>query len=397
MERREARLDESERARATLPLGVLAFRWAALAWMGALAATSSDFRRPALAWLAFGAAVAWTAIVSTRVLREPDRATLAFDLGLSLALIVISGLVVPEGGVVQGRPFFATAYPAAAVLSWAVARGLVAGLAAGAAAGAALILSRPANGVPLGDLTTAQWQTLANGIVTYALAGGAVGLVSRLIDRARTDLQVALAERMRETQRAARLAERDALGRQIHDSVLQSLAMVHKKGKELAQHGPVDANEVARLADLAGAQEQALRSLIVRADVEPPQGTASLRDHLEALGLSFAGTIPVTVSSAGAAYLPRHTVDEIVAAAKQAVDNAVEHAGPAARVTVFVDDRDGATEVTVRDDGAGFDIAHAGGYGLRSMRGRIEDIGGTFTITSAPGRGTEIEMKVPKR
>jgi len=396
VERSEARIDEAERARATLPLGVLAFRWAALAWMGTLAATANEFRRPALAWLAFGAAVAWTAIVSARVLREPDRATMWFDLGLSLALIVLSGAVVPVGAVVEGRPFFATAYPAAAVLSWAVAHGLGAGLTAGAAAGLALIASRPANGIALSGLTTAQWQTLANGIVTYVLAGGAVGLVSRLIDRARSELKVALEERMREAQRAARLAEREALGRQIHDSVLQSLAMVHKRGKELAQSGPVEATEVARLADLAGAQEQALRSLIVRADVEPPHGTASLRDHLEALGLSYAGTIAVNVSSAGAAYLPRVTVDEIVAAAKQAVDNAVEHAGPAARVTVFVDERTDATEITVRDDGAGFDIAAASGYGLRSMRGRIEDLGGRFTITTAPGRGTEIEMSVPR-
>ncbi|HVL90074.1 MAG TPA: ATP-binding protein [Actinomycetota bacterium] len=396
MERSEARLNEADRARATLPLGVLAFRWASLAWMGALAATSSDFRRPGLAWLAFGAAVAWTAIVSARVLREPDPAALWFDLGLACTLIVLSGFVVPQGAVVEGRPFFATAYPAAAVLAWAVAKGLGGGLAAGAAAGLALILSRPANGIALGELTTAQWQTLANGIVTYALAGGAVGLVSRLIDRARTELKAALAERMREAQRAARLAEREALGRQIHDSVLQSLALVHKKGKELAREGPVDAGEVRSLAELAGAQERALRSLIVRADVEPPQGTASLRDHLEALGLSYAGTIAVTVSSAGAAYLPRAHVDEIVAAAKQAIDNAVEHAGPKAKVTVFVDERDDATEVTVRDDGRGFDIAAANGYGLRSMRGRIQDIGGRFAISSEPGGGTEIEMTVPK-
>lgn len=398
MERSEARINEAERARATLPLGVLAFRWAALAWMGALAATSQDFRRPGLAWAAFGAAAAWTAIASARVLRDPDPPTLGFDLGLACALVVISGLVEPQRAVVSGRPFFATAYPAAAVLAWAVARGLGAGLLAGAAVGIALILSRPVNGVALADLTTAQWQTLLNGIVTFVLAGGAVGLVSRLLDRSRAELRIALQERMREEQRAARLAEREALGRQIHDSVLQSLALVHKRGKELAAAGPVDPAEVARLADLAGAQEQALRSLIVRADVEPPQGTASLRDHLEAIAIAFAGTIPVTVSSAGAAYLPRASIDEIAAAVKQAIDNAVEHAGPGARVTVFVDDTADATRISVRDTGAGFDpAAGAGGYGMRSMRGRIEDLGGRFTITSSPGRGTEVEMSVPKR
>lgn len=390
------RSDEPARASATIRLGILAFRWAALAWMTVLAATSAGFRRPALAWAALAVAAAWTAASSLGARSAPGATRLAADLALACALVVVSGFVVADGAVLGRRPFFATAYPAAAVLAWAAARGLGAGVAAGLAVGLALVASRPANGVALGELSGAQVQSLVNAVVTFLFAGGAVGLVSRLLERSGAELRRALDERMRETQRAARLAEREALARQIHDSVLQALALVHKRGRELAAAGPADPAEIGRLAELAGAQEQALRALVLRTEVEPPAGAESLRDRLEGLARGYAGRIAVGVSAAGPAFCARHAADEIAAAVGQAIDNAVEHAG-AGRVTVFVDERDGDVAVSVRDDGAGFDVAAATGYGLRSMRGRIEDLGGRFTISSAAGRGTEVEMIVPAR
>jgi signal transduction histidine kinase len=51
----------------------------------------------------------------------------------------------------------------------------------------------------------------------------------------------------------ARLAERESLAWQIHDSVLQALALVHKRGRELAADGPVQADQVAGLAEMAAA------------------------------------------------------------------------------------------------------------------------------------------------
>ena len=80
------------------------------------------------------------------------------------------------------------------------------------------------------------------------------------------------------------------------------------------------------------------------------------------------------------------------------------HAGPGARAWVLVEDESDAVTVSVRDDGAGCtaqrldDAAAAGRLGIaQSIRGRIRDLGGTVTITSAPGQGTEVEIRVPAR
>jgi signal transduction histidine kinase len=386
---------EAERARSILAQGVGVFRWAALVWMAALAVTSGDFRRPELAWALIGAAAVWTAWVSVPR-RERGASELWFDLAVAVALVILSGVVVGDGDVVRGRPFFATAYPGAAVLSWAIRRGPGGGLLAAVAVGAGLVASRPVNGVPLDQLTATQLQALANGWITYLLAGGAVGFVARLLDRSAAQLRLVIEERVREGERAARLAERASLARQIHDSVLQALALVHKRGRELAAAGPAPPEEVRRLAATAGEQEEALRGLILRDADDAPTGTASLRDALETLARSYGSRLPVSVAAVGPVFLDARTVEEVDAAVRQALDNAVEHAN-ASKVGIFVDQVGGEALVSVRDDGVGFDPAGVDerSFGLRSMRGRIEDLGGRFTISSGADRGTEVEMRVP--
>src|SRR5437879_3738581 len=112
-----------ERSRRTLARGVLLFRWAALAWMTALAASqaSGDLRRAPLAWASIGAAGAWTAWLTVSG-RRWSRRVLGFDLVLCSWLVVASGLFVPHG-TIGTRAFFATAYPASAALLWGIAHG----------------------------------------------------------------------------------------------------------------------------------------------------------------------------------------------------------------------------------------------------------------------------------
>jgi signal transduction histidine kinase len=93
----------------------------------------------------------------------------------------------------------------------------------------------------------------------------------------------------------------------------------------------------------------------------------------------------------------------LVAAIRAALDNVQQHAGPAARAWVLVEDERDGVRVTVRDDGVGFapqrmdEAAEAGRLGIaQSMRGRISDLGGTTTIESRLGEGTEVEFWVPR-
>ena len=96
-----------------------------------------------------------------------------------------------------------------------------------------------------------------------------------------------------------------------------------------------------------------------------------------------------------------HNVDPAVRAA---LDNVERHAGPGASAWVLVEDEDDAVTVTVRDDGAGMPAGRLeaaereGRLGVAaSIRARVEDVGGTAVVVSAPGQGTEVELRVPRR
>jgi signal transduction histidine kinase len=403
----DAGRSEAERGRAILSLGILAFRWVSLAWMAVLALTAGPLRRPALAAAAVLLLAAWTAWLtlarpSYRLAERQPAPTwplLAADLALAAGLNVVAGLVMPERTVGE-RPFFAAGYPVAAAVSWGAAHGVRAGVVAGLALGASLAAGQLANGIDLAAEDAATLLALAGGTLNFVLAGGAVGLVARLLERSALQLRRATEETIRARERAARLAERESLARQIHDSVLQALALVHKRGRELAAGGPVPPGQVAGLAEMAAGQERALRALILREPDDGPTGAASLRAALEAVAGSGWGHLEVTAGATGPIWLPARHVEELTAAVRQALDNVVEHAG-ASRVALFAEEDGGTVAVTVRDDGGGFTydeaaFAAAGKIGLaKSIKGRVEQLGGRLRVSSRPGAGTEVELRVP--
>lgn len=258
--------------------------------------------------------------------------------------------------------------------------------------------ARPLNGVPVADLSATQAQQAAGTVVNYLVAGVAVGLVARLLDASAQAAETATGELLAERERTARLSERQSLARQIHDSALQVLALIHKRGRELAGEERVSGRQVAELADMAGRQEAELRALVLRPAERSPSGTASLREALERAARSIDG-VPVTVNAIGALILPAALVSEVAAAVGEALRNAAQHAG-AQRVVVFAEQADGHLAVSVRDDGRGFtydeaELAPQGKAGmLRSMKGRILDLGGTMDVETGPGRGTDVTFEI---
>ena len=153
------------------------------------------------------------------------------------------------------------------------------------------------------------------------------------------------------------------------------------------------------LAVLAGEQEVALRGLLAGAANTGGGAAEDLRGPLQALA-----TPSVEVATpAQAVELPSGTATEVAAAVRAALDNVRRHAGPDARAWILLEDEGDGVRVTVRDDGVGFppqrlaEAADAGRLGIaQSMRGRIADCGGTTTIDSRPGEGTEVEFWVPR-
>jgi signal transduction histidine kinase len=381
-------------------LGILAYRWASFAWMVIAAfGNRSHLRLPGLALGAVLVVLAWNVWFSLTAgwERELDRWV---DLALAFALLPLSGIVMEEGAIEGGKVlFFATSYPATAALTMGAGGGVALGLASGGILTVGLVLSRIANGAELdkGEVLG----DLVNGAFYFVAAGGAAGVVRRVLLRSAAERDRALEEAAKERERAARMAEREALGREIHDSVLQALALVGKRGKELAAQPSVPAADLRELVDLAGGQEQRLRALLSEPPVEPPPGTVALRTVLEAAAFGVRG-VPVTVTAVGPAWLPAHEMQAVAGAVRQALENVAEHAD-ATRAIVYAEALDDELVVSIRDDGVGFEfdeeaLARQGKLGmLKSMRGRIEDLGGTMRVHSAPGRGTEVEFRLSAR
>jgi len=225
--------------------------------------------------------------------------------------------------------------------------------------------------------------------VLLLLAGVAVGYVSTLADRAERAVQ-----RAAEIEAASR--ERDRLARGIHDSVLQVLALVQRRGAEVG-------GEAAEIGRLAGEQEAALRALIA-ADGDGG-GPALTRGNLDlrALLTQEASASVSMVTPAGPVLLPAHEAREVAAAVHAALDNVRRHCAGTARAWVLVDDEGEAVTVTIRDDGPGVPpgrlalAAADGRLGVsQAICGRMRDLGGSARVTSTPGTGTEVRLRLPR-
>ena len=366
--------------RAVAVYRVLALGYAAIV----IAMNSGGYARPAAGWAVLAVMAAWTAY-AVRAFGGPrrrGRALPAADLAVAAGCLLATAWVETPDNLAAGRPTLPVSWVAAAVLSWAVAGGRRLGVAAALVLAAANLAVHALAGTA-GGLGS----TTFNGIVLLFLAGLVVGHVVRLAREAEARLARAV-----ELESATR--ERERLARRIHDSVLQVLAMVQRRGGELG-------GEAAELGRLAGEQEAALRSLIGTAPAAPPRDAeagADLRPLLTALA-----SPSVTVSTpATEVRLPAGAAGEVEAAVAAALDNVRRHCGAGARAWVLVEDGPGAITVSVRDDGPGMpagrleQAAADGRLGVaQSIRGRVAELGGTVAITSAEGEGTEIEMTVP--
>jgi signal transduction histidine kinase len=120
------------------------------------------------------------------------------------------------------------------------------------------------------------------------------------------------------------------------------------------------------------------------------------------LQVMATGTVQVSVP-ATPVQLPEAAVTELTALVSEALLNVARHAGDGAHAWVLLEDLGDEVVISVRDDGSGIpsgrleQAVSAGRMGVaRSIRGRVTDLGGTITLDSAPGAGTEWEVRVPR-
>jgi signal transduction histidine kinase len=198
-----------------------------------------------------------------------------------------------------------------------------------------------------------------------------------------TPLWLRLARSLTE-ERAARIRsqERAELAAHLHDSVLQTLALVQRR-----------AGDPRAVAALARRQERELRSWLSGTDTldEAESLTAALRTVASEVEDAHGVTIEV-VAVGDASFDSR--AEAVVAAAREALVNAAKFAGEKP-IAVYAEADDQRIQVFVRDRGPGFDLATVAldRRGVRdSIVGRMERVGGRAVVSSSRGEGTEVEL-----
>lgn len=358
---------------------VAVLRVASLAYAGLLAALHrTHYAHPWWALAALLVMTAWTAVAVWAYASPGRRAwpLLGADLMLGCGAVLATLAVETPERIAAGVPTLPVSWAAVPVVAWAVWRGPWLGLAAAGCVAVADVAER-------GAMTERTFSS----IVLLLLAGAVIGQLVVLAREAEQRLARAVALE-------AATEERERLAREVHDGVLQVLALVARRGTSAG-------GEAEALGRLAGEQEVALRALISTAPVPvlAGSGEADLRGLLS----SYASPVVTVTGPAAPVLMPEHVAVELAAAVGAALDNVRRHAGPGARAWVLVEDLGAEVVVSVRDDGVGLppgrlEAAEAEGrLGVSaSIRGRLRAVGGDATITSTVGQGTEVELRGPR-
>ncbi|GAA1771039.1 DUF5931 domain-containing protein [Nocardioides hankookensis] len=336
---------------------------------------ADNFQRPVAGAACVVAMALWTgfAIWAYSDKRRRTFRLLAADLAIAVAMLLATPLVKGDGFNASLPGFWVMG----ALFAWAVHYRALGGLAAGTALAAADLSQRE-------EIRQSDY-----GNAFLLIVGGLiVGFMCDSLQQMATERDVAERE-------SAMAAERARLARVVHDGVLQVLALVQRRGRELG-------GEAAELGRLAGEQERVLRELIRAQEAVTTVhdgGTVDLASELAQLQRGET----VTVATPGPAVeLPAATAYEIVAVARACLDNVRHHVGEDAPAWVLLQAFPDRVELSVRDEGPGIapgrleEAAAQGRLGVsESIRGRVADLGGSVELVTG-SFGTEWEVVVPR-
>lgn len=353
-----------------------AFRLAALLWacVGvALSTTHLDHPELAYALLALMVVVtaALTPLPGRGPLLDPQSATtVMFELAIGVIVLVGDGLVYSDQRP-QSLPW---SWPAAGVMAAGIMFGTRAGFLAAIVTGMASLMSEV---VLLGR--DSGFVGAFSKLGLWILAGTLAGFIVDRLRRAESEISVVRA--------------REEVARELHDGVLQTLAVIQRRSTD------------TELAALARDQEHELRGFLAGSPTAPVAFEPRMHELAARHERLYSAC---TVSVVVALDLPPvddTIADAITGAVGEALTNAGKH-GDATNITIYAEPTDesfmdlpeqapsATVYVSVKDNGSGFDAEQSTErIGLaRSIRGRMADGGGHAQVTSAPGRGTEVEL-----
>jgi len=181
-----------------------------------------------------------------------------------------------------------------------------------------------------------------------------------------------------------RSEERSEVAAHLHDSVLQTLALIQRS------------DDPNKMVTLARAQERELRQWLFEADPDTDSALFSTALQSMANRVERDYDVRVELVTVGETLISP-ALDAMVRAAGEATANAARHAG-APWVSVYAETIDGQVDVYISDQGSGFDVASVNGdrHGIAdSIIGRMERHGGRAEVTSEIGSGTEVHLSMP--
>lgn len=264
----------------------------------------------------------------------------------------------------------------AGFVAWRIPVGVAGRAAAARVVGGTLLVA-----VGIGVLLAANLSLAAvrDGLLSTGLVVGGLALIVG------PWVAVLVRDRRDERLRRIRADERSDMAAHLHDSVLQTLALIQRS------------DDPDLVSALARRQERELRSWLYADGSEPDGATVKAAvEHLAAVIEGRHGAV-IDVVAVGDAPVDS-AVESLVAAAGEAMTNAARWSGSSA-IWVYVEATGDAVEVFVRDRGVGFDpeAVDDDRFGIReSIRGRLHRIGGDCEIVSSPGQGTEVCLRLPR-
>jgi signal transduction histidine kinase len=299
------------------------------------------------------------------------------EVAVVVALMLSTKIVASEQWALDNQSWPTTLWATNATISAAILLGPIGGMVTGLLVTASSAVLKGYVSIDVGRNAT---------VVIELAVGLAIGMAAQTARRAHTELQ-------RAARLAASLEEREKLSREVHDGAIQVFALVARRGREIG-------GATTELAELAGEQERALRRWVSDAGARVPEGVES--DLVPMLRGRASDRVSISLPP-DPVMLSADVAAEVVAAVGNALDNVAAHAGPDARAYVLLEDLEDSIVVSVRDDGPGIaagrleEAAGEGRIGIsKSIVGRMNWLGGTARMNTAPGRGTEWELTIPR-
>jgi signal transduction histidine kinase len=363
---------------ATLRRIVVIFRLLGWAWMLAAVIVTLIYDDEVNAGIAIGAAALatmWTALTLWAA-RSHERLTNLVFVGVDLAITLA---ILSASEVAGADHFFHGGYP----MSWIIVAAYAWGFR-GVAYGSLTLVAEQI----VVDIVSGRAEVSVVGAVTFLVFGIVVGWAFSALrdgERRRLETVAQLAEEQEklaaEQRQRARFEERVELANRLHDSVLQTLIVLRR-----------DSDDSRQVRYLARRQERQLRQTIneFRSPYHNSVRAALLRHTAE---IEDMYKVEVEAVVRGDAEMSDR-LEAVAGAAREALSNAAKHSGELG-IDLYAELSDRRVEVFIRDRGRGFDPGGRGGGGLQhSLVRRVESAGGRVEINSAPGKGTEIAIRV---